>query len=208
MSLSYFQTTKISQIFWIWPILILSRFGGDCRHRLDWWMDLLTTYTHYLELEAFTAPSLICTIHKSLQHSLSLFAGCCFFISCSVVVASNSGDSSASCTRVLSSQPPMQNSTLNWLLIALTLLVITSQHEQHRKHCSYIVACIFIDTGTRCPETGCMTAFIKNLLTQQWASFYDIYPATVYMLQYIYSYSKSLINVPMKCGRLCVNHPL
>jgi hypothetical protein len=96
-------------------------------------------------------------------------------------VASNSGDSSASCTEVFSSQPPVQNSALNWLLIALTLLVITSGHGQHRKNHSYIVACIFVDVGTcilsSCPETGCIMAFIKNLLSQQEASFHDSYPA-------------------------------
>jgi hypothetical protein len=182
MALSYFQTTKISQTFWIGPILILSRFRGDYRQGLDWWMDLLTTYTHDLELEAITAPLLISTIHKSPQHTLSLFAACCVFISCSLVAASNSGDSSASRTQVLSSQPPVQNSTLNWLLIAVTLLVITSWHGQHRKHRSYIVACVFVDAGTcilsSCPETGCMTAFIKNPLSQQQASFHDSYPAT------------------------------
>jgi hypothetical protein len=36
-------------------------------------MDLLTTYTHDLELQAITAPPLISTIHQSPQHPLSLF---------------------------------------------------------------------------------------------------------------------------------------
>jgi hypothetical protein len=40
---------------------------------LDWILDLLTTYTHNLELQAITAPPLIPTIHKSSQHPLSLF---------------------------------------------------------------------------------------------------------------------------------------
>jgi hypothetical protein len=35
-------------------------------------MDLLTTYTHDLELQAITASPLISTIHKSPQHLLSL----------------------------------------------------------------------------------------------------------------------------------------
>jgi hypothetical protein len=43
------------------------------REGLDWWMDLLTTYTHDSELQAITAPPLISTIHKSPQHLLSLF---------------------------------------------------------------------------------------------------------------------------------------
>jgi hypothetical protein len=37
-------------------------------------MDLQTTYTHGSELlQAITAPPLISTIHKSAQHTLSLF---------------------------------------------------------------------------------------------------------------------------------------
>jgi hypothetical protein len=36
-------------------------------------MDLLTTYTHDLELQVITALPLISTIHKSLEHPLSLF---------------------------------------------------------------------------------------------------------------------------------------
>jgi hypothetical protein len=36
-------------------------------------MDLLTTYTHHLEVQIITAPPLISTIHKSPQHLLSLF---------------------------------------------------------------------------------------------------------------------------------------
>jgi hypothetical protein len=36
-------------------------------------MDLLTTYTHDLELQAITALSLIYTLYKSPQHPLSFF---------------------------------------------------------------------------------------------------------------------------------------
>jgi hypothetical protein len=35
------------------------------------WMDLLTPYTHHSELQAITALSLITTLYKSPQHSLS-----------------------------------------------------------------------------------------------------------------------------------------
>jgi hypothetical protein len=46
-----------------------------CHYRrgMDWWMDLLTTCTHGLELQAITAPPPTSTIHKSPQHPLSLF---------------------------------------------------------------------------------------------------------------------------------------
>jgi hypothetical protein len=44
----------------------------DYRRGLDWWIDLLTTYTHDSELQAVTAPPLISTIHKSPQHQLNI----------------------------------------------------------------------------------------------------------------------------------------
>jgi hypothetical protein len=52
--------------------LLLSGYVCDYRRGLDWWMDLLITYTHNSELQAITAPPLISTIHKSPQHPLSL----------------------------------------------------------------------------------------------------------------------------------------
>jgi hypothetical protein len=58
----------------------------------------------------------ISTIHKSPQHLVSPFTACCVFNSHSLATAGNSGDSSASCAQVLSSQPPVQNSTFNWQL--------------------------------------------------------------------------------------------
>jgi hypothetical protein len=47
----------------------------QCEYRRgkNWLMDLLTTYTHDSELQAITAPSLISTLYKSPQHTLSLF---------------------------------------------------------------------------------------------------------------------------------------
>jgi hypothetical protein len=44
----------------------------DYRRGLDWWVDLLTIHTHGLELQAFTAPPLISTNHKSPQHPLGI----------------------------------------------------------------------------------------------------------------------------------------
>jgi hypothetical protein len=43
------------------------------------------------------------------------FPACCVIISRSLATASNSGDSSASRAQVLSSQPPLQNWTNDWL---------------------------------------------------------------------------------------------
>jgi hypothetical protein len=81
----------------------------DYRLGLDLWMDLLTTYAHKSrDLQAITAQPLISTIHKSPQHPLILFQNV-FFRRSSQATASDSGDSSASRSRVLSSQPPVQN---------------------------------------------------------------------------------------------------
>jgi hypothetical protein len=38
---------------------------------MDWWMDLLTIYTHYLELQVITGLSLISTLYKSLLQTQS-----------------------------------------------------------------------------------------------------------------------------------------
>jgi hypothetical protein len=73
-------------------------------------MDLLTIYAHDSELQAITSPMLIFTIHKSSQRPLSPFSAFCVFTSRSLATASNSGDSSASRSQVLSSQPPVHNS--------------------------------------------------------------------------------------------------
>jgi hypothetical protein len=51
---------------------ILSWFRGDYRQGLDWWLNLLTTYSRDTELQAGTALSLVYTLYKTLQHTLSL----------------------------------------------------------------------------------------------------------------------------------------
>jgi hypothetical protein len=60
----------------------------DYRRGLDWWMDLLTTYTQDSELQAITEPPLISTIHKSPQQPLSLSQPC-VLTSRSLATASN-----------------------------------------------------------------------------------------------------------------------
>jgi hypothetical protein len=52
------------QIFLIWitfGLFILSRFMCVCDYRrgMEWWMDLLTAYTHHSQLQLITAPPLI-----------------------------------------------------------------------------------------------------------------------------------------------------
>jgi hypothetical protein len=94
-------------------------------------------------------------------------------------MASNSGDSSASCAQVLSSQPPMQNSIEIFLP---AVLVITSRHEPHRKRHSSVAVFMSVAERTcllsRYPGTGCVILFIKNLVPQQQALLRDHYPAT------------------------------
>jgi hypothetical protein len=108
-------------------------------------MDLLTTCTHYSELQVITALSLISTLHRLQKHPLSLLQ-LAVFTSCSLATASNSGDSSDSRAQVLchsrpcrtlvncqlnysaiSSQPPLQSSTelpsLNWTLSLINQLL-------------------------------------------------------------------------------------
>jgi hypothetical protein len=92
-------------------------FGvSDYRRGMYWWMDILNTCAHHSELQAITVPLLIFTIHMSPAPVLNLFPACCFFTSPSLATASNSTYSSASRVQILSSQPPVQNSTLNWQL--------------------------------------------------------------------------------------------
>jgi hypothetical protein len=117
-------------------LYILSWFTCGYRQGMDWWIDLLTTYTHHSELQVITALSLISTLYKSPTEPTNPFPACCV-ISCSLGTASNCGDSSVSCSQVLSSQTPvqnMQNSTLScqlpgWWPFHTNLLVISSQAD-------------------------------------------------------------------------------
>jgi hypothetical protein len=54
-------------------LITLSQFLCDYRRGVNWWMYLLTDYTHHSELQVITALSLISTFYKSPQHPLSLF---------------------------------------------------------------------------------------------------------------------------------------
>jgi hypothetical protein len=86
--------------------IVLSRFLCNYRRSLDWWIDLLTTYTHPSELQVITVLSLITAIYKSPAHAKSPV-----FIRHFLPPASNSGNSSASCVQAVLSQPRVQNST-------------------------------------------------------------------------------------------------
>jgi hypothetical protein len=56
---------------------------------------------HHLELQVITALPLTSTLYKSPQHLLNIFPACCVFNSRSLVMASNSVDSSASHAHVI-----------------------------------------------------------------------------------------------------------
>jgi hypothetical protein len=64
-------------------------------------------------------------VHKLLHTKSS--PACSVFNSRSLATASNSGDSSAPCAQILSSQPPKQNSNQNWLLTTIRLVAIWHQ---------------------------------------------------------------------------------
>jgi hypothetical protein len=61
--------------------------GRDYRRGLDWWVEILATYTHLSELQVITAPPLISRILKSPQHSIGLISACCAFTSRSLATA-------------------------------------------------------------------------------------------------------------------------
>jgi hypothetical protein len=95
----------------------------------------------YTRLRTTSSYSAVADLH-TLQITTAPakpFPACCVFNSHSLATASNSGDPSASHAHVLSSQPPVQNSTE---LIDPTLMVITSWHRPHRKqHCVCVCCC-------------------------------------------------------------------
>jgi hypothetical protein len=95
---------KKKSIFSLLIIITVTCMGVYTRG-LDWWMDLLTTYTHDSELQAITELSLIYSLFKS-RHAksspvLNVFTSRC------LVTNLNNGDSSASVvTPLLSDKYP------------------------------------------------------------------------------------------------------
>jgi hypothetical protein len=117
----------------------------DSRWGFDWWLDLLTTLTHDSLLHLIIVPSLISTLYKLLQHTLSLFSLLClhqsfpgngfwqsrFFSFCTHLVACwlSTVPTKSSLHRL-----PYNS---HWTLASLALLV-TSQHGTQRKHRSLL----------------------------------------------------------------------
>jgi hypothetical protein len=131
---------------------------------LDWILDLLTTYTHNLLVQIITAQSLISTTHKSPQHLLSLLPAC-VFTSHSLATASNSGDFSVSCAKVLSSLTRVQNSlgSPNWVQD-------NSSAQTTQKHSisssTSIVARQFVAAGTRIPSRCLETSLVYSPISR------------------------------------------
>jgi hypothetical protein len=167
----------------------------DYRRDMDWWMDLLTTYTPHSELQEIIALSLIFTLYKSL-HGKSPPV-CSVFTSRSVATASNNGDSSTSRPQVRSSQPPIQNRIhcqlkllrhLFWASLAKLNCQLTGSSQlsslwplctNRVENSSTIVECVFFAAGTflpiRCLETGCITPLFIRLFRGNGCRRYNIW---------------------------------
>jgi hypothetical protein len=111
-------------------VLLLSGSSDGYRRRIDWILDLRTQL--YTQLGTTSNCSIIANLH-TLEITVTLakpFPACSVLTSRSVATAFSSGDSSASSSQLLSSQPPVQNSTLNrlsdWRPSHTNLLVFTS----------------------------------------------------------------------------------
>jgi hypothetical protein len=93
----------------------------DCRRGMDWWMDLLTAYTHHSELQVIIALSLISTAPTKP------FPVCSVITRRSLATVSNNRDSSASRAQVLTSQPSLQSGTKVKVKVKVTLRLTVSE---------------------------------------------------------------------------------
>jgi hypothetical protein len=96
-------------------------------------MGSLNSYAHDSELQAFRASPLYLYNSQLTTAPTKPFPACCVFTSRSLATASNSGDSSTSRAQILSSQNPLQNSTILTKL-QTPLPVITYRLGLHRKY--------------------------------------------------------------------------
>jgi hypothetical protein len=159
---------------------------ADYRRGMDWWMDLLTTYTRDLELQAITALSLMYTL-KIITEPAKPFPACCVFISRSLATASNSGDSSASRDQVLS----VQRIPRNWTLSIINSTIAPSHLSlpcRARLNCqpstNWIALVVFFITPRRGPHRNTV------LLLLRVCSFplERVYRAVAQKLPFIYSF--------------------
>jgi hypothetical protein len=137
---------------------------------LDCILHLLTTYTNNSELQVITAPSLISTLYKSPQYTLSLFPARCVFTSRSLVTACDSGDSSDSARKsFLNGGSPPTDSFLHRLrnrtdTVAPVVFLITPRHGPRREHRSFSHAnrCSGNVFAEPLPSSGRLFLLIKN----------------------------------------------
>jgi hypothetical protein len=119
-------------------------------------MDLLSTSTQDSWILLIITPSLIFTLYKSLQHTLSSFV-CCVCTSRSLVTASNSGDSSAFALKPFLNGGSLH--TASFLhrfpyrtdLVVPVIFLITPRHGPRRQH-RFSVACVSVTAGTYFPS--------------------------------------------------------
>jgi hypothetical protein len=133
------------------------------------------------------------TLYKSLHHPLSLFPASCVFISRSLAAGSISEDSLASRAQVLSSKPPVQNSTLNCQLTGFPLLsslqpLCTDRVENIDSNSNSIVVWIFVTAGTFLPIRCISPLFIRQLHNKGYAcySMYYLLKCNVYVLSHMH----------------------
>jgi hypothetical protein len=118
--------------------------GSDSIREWGWRLDLLTTLTHDSWLHLISAPSPLSTLHKSLQHTLSLYIRLCLyqsFLSNGSLQWKFLNFRAHFVVRWLSTAPTKSSvyklpyNSL-WIL-ALVFLLITSRHGgwEHTVHC-------------------------------------------------------------------------
>jgi hypothetical protein len=138
---------------------------------MDWILDLLTIYTHHLELQIITALLLSSTIHISLHAKCPPV--CNVFNSHFLVTDGNSRNPSASLAKVLPSifqyRPACQLS--NEPIIPF-LFFITSRRGPRRQYPIFTFAYVTVATGTcstsRCIATA-VVSFLSRTLPSSWS---------------------------------------
>jgi hypothetical protein len=132
----------------------------DYRLGLDWWMDILTTYTR--NSEVLVIHSATANLHNSQITTTPAkpFLACCVFTSRSLATTSNSGDTSVSRAHAIAGWPPSRNWTDAPNSPGYNISAPTTQKTHLFHCCSSTVALLRIcclETGmrlqSRCPET-------------------------------------------------------
>jgi hypothetical protein len=165
-------------------------------------MDLLTTYTYNLKLQAITAPPLISTIHKSPQHPLS------FLFHPTV------SSQAVPWQRLLTVEIFQLHALRSFLhrlpqrtgLVAPIIFVITPRYGPSRKLRSS-VACISVAAGTckpsRCPETALLYPPISLSLHNNGCTRYSILPKIRIHRTCIHQHMHTLL---IRGNRVCIDY--